>query len=193
MDIWPRSNGPVQLFVPAYVPRSWVIISSISNVPVAVEVQLLDIIEPIGIVIVKVPVLPFIVPLTIIVLPDPPRCIVPENTDPVWVTCHVVAPAVDPAIPDPIIDPLESDAVPTQFPLIVAVVLGLVGAADWELHATAAMLLTSIRRTDIHLVITPPSLKRHGCTFSAIGDNCLGEPVRVPAHTDGFPTVDGLG
>lgn len=88
--------------------------SSISNVPVAEDVQPPDIIEPIGIVIAKLPVLPFIVPLTTIVLPDPARCIVPENVDPVWVTCQVVAPVVAPDIPDPIIDPLESDAVPTH-------------------------------------------------------------------------------
>ena len=46
--------------------------SSMSNVPVAVEVQLPDIIEliePTGMVIVKLPVLPFMMPLTVIAFP----------------------------------------------------------------------------------------------------------------------------
>ena len=46
--------------------------SSMSNVPVAVEVQLPDIIEliePAGMVMVKLPVRPFIVPLTTIAFP----------------------------------------------------------------------------------------------------------------------------
>lgn len=158
IDIWPWSNGPPQLFVPAYVPCSCVIMSSMSNVPVAVEVQPLDIIDPIGIVIVNVPALPFMVPLTIMTLPEPARRIVPENADPFWVTCHVVVPAVAPDIPDPIIDPLESDDTPTQFPLMVVVELGPEGPADGEPHATTAPALTSVKRTTIHRRITPPKI-----------------------------------
>jgi hypothetical protein len=130
-----------------------------SNVPAAVEVQPLDIIDPIGIVIVKVPVLPFMVPLTIMALPEPAKRIVPENADPFWVSCHVVVPAVAPDIPDPIIDPLESDAAPTQLPVMFAVELGPDGAADCEPHATAAPLLTSTKRAKIHRSITPSKLR----------------------------------
>ena len=72
MDICPPLKGPPQLFVPVYVPWNCVIMSSMSNVPVAVEVQLPDIIEliePTGMVMVKAPVLPLIVPLTMIPFP----------------------------------------------------------------------------------------------------------------------------
>jgi len=133
--------------------------SSISNVPVAVEVQVLDIIDPIdpiGMVIVKLPVLPFTLPLTIMALPDPGRRIVPENADPFWVSCHVVVPAAAPDIPDPIIEPLESDVAPTQFPVMVAVELGPETAADCDPHATAAPLLMSVKRTRNHRFITTP-------------------------------------
>jgi hypothetical protein len=60
--------------------------SSMSKVPVAVEVQLRDImdrIEPTGMVIVKVPLFPFM--MTLIVVAFPPesgRCIVPEKAGP---------------------------------------------------------------------------------------------------------------
>jgi len=158
MDIWPRSNGPPQLCVPAYVPCSCVIMSSISNVPVAVDVQPLDIIDPIGMVIVKLPDLPFMVPLTIIALPEPARRIVPENADPFWVSCHIVEPAAAPDIPDPIMEPLESDVAPTQFPVMVAIELGPETAADCEPHATAAPLLISVKRTRNHRFITTPTL-----------------------------------
>jgi hypothetical protein len=128
-----------------------------SNVPAAVEVQPLDIIEPIGMVIVKLPDLPFMVPLTIIALPEPGRRIVPENVDPFWVSCHVVVPTAAPDIPDPIMEPLESDVAPTQFPVMVAVELGPASIAEDEPHATAAPLLTSVKRTKNHLFMTTPN------------------------------------
>jgi hypothetical protein len=133
-----------------------------SNAPVAVEVQLpaiIELIEPAGMVIVKVPVLPFMVPLTMIALPpEPGRCIVPEKVDPFWVTCQVVLPAVVPDIPDPIIEPLESAAVPAQLPVMVVVEVGLETAVDCEPHATAAPPLTSVKRTNTHRFITPPTI-----------------------------------
>jgi hypothetical protein len=61
-------------------------------------------------------------------------------------------------MPDPIIDPLESDAAPTQFPVMVAVELGPEGPADGEPHATAAPALTNVKRTKIHRFITPPKM-----------------------------------
>ena len=66
MDSWPWSNIPLQVFVPLYVPWKCVIMSSISNVPVPVAEHEPDIIDPDGIVIVKVPEWPFIVPDTVI-------------------------------------------------------------------------------------------------------------------------------
>jgi hypothetical protein len=137
-----------------------------SNVPLAVDVQPLDIIDPMGMVIGKLPVLPFMVPLTIMVLPEPASRIVPENADPLWVSCHVVAPAVAPDIPDPIIEPLESDAEPSQVPVKVAVELGLVTAADCESHAPAPTLAVKARRRNMHRFMTPSKLSLfHGCTF----------------------------
>jgi len=137
-----------------------------SNVPLAVDVQPLDIIDPIGMVIVKLPVLPFMVPLTIMVAPEPATRIVPENAEPLWVSLHVVAPAVAPDIPDPIIEPLESDAEPTQLPVKVAVELGLVTPADCEPHAPATTLPVRAMRTNIHRFMAPSKLSlSHGCTF----------------------------
>jgi hypothetical protein len=137
-----------------------------SNVPVAVDVQPLDIIDPMGMVIVKLPALPFIVPLIIMVLPEPARRIVPENADPLWVSCHVVAPAVAPDIPDPIIEPLESDAEPTQVPAKVALEPGVVTPADCEPHAPATTLAVRAMRTNLHRFMTPSKLSvSHGCTF----------------------------
>jgi hypothetical protein len=80
---------------PRTSPCSSVIMSSISNISVALDMQPLDIIDPIGIIMVKKPVLPLTVPLTIMGLPKPASSIVPENADPVWVTCHVVVPALE--------------------------------------------------------------------------------------------------
>ena len=150
-----------------------------SNVPVAVELQPLDIIEPIGMVIVKLPVLPFMLPLTIIALPpEPARRIGPENTDPFWVNCHVVVPAAAPDIPDPIIEPLESDAAPTQFPLKGAVELGPERPADCEPHATAAPLLTSVKRTKNHVRMTTSTV--HTCSRMRIsgGGDTNAAPVQ---------------
>ena len=125
-----------------------------SNVPFAVAVQPLDIIDPIGMAIVKLPLVPFIVPLTIMVLPEAARRIVPENADPLWVSCHVIAPAEAPDIPDPIIEPLESDAEPTQVPVKLAVELGFETPADCESHAPAARLTIRATRRNIHRFIT---------------------------------------
>jgi hypothetical protein len=146
-----------------------------SNVPFAVDVQPLDIIDPMGMFIVKLPVLPFMVPLTIMALPEPPTRIVPENTDPLWVTCHVVAPAVAPDIPEPIIEPLESDAEPTQVPVKLAVELGLVTAADCEPHAPAPTLAVRARRRNIHRFMTPSevSLSQRRTFWALVTDPCV--------------------
>lgn len=125
-----------------------------SNVPAAVDMQPFAIMDPIGMVIVNVPDLPFIVPLTIMTLPQPARRIVPENVEPFWVSCHVVDPEVAPDSPDPIIDPLESDAAPTQLPVIVAMELGLEMLDDCE-HAMAEAP-TNVNKTRIRRFITPP-------------------------------------
>ena len=53
------------------------------------------------------------------------QCMVPENTLPVCVS--VVFRIIALVRPAPIIDPLESEALPSQAPLIVLVALGLVG------------------------------------------------------------------
>ena len=137
--------------------------SSMSNVPVAVEVQLPDIIEliePAGMVIVKLPVLPFMVPLTIMVPPGPARRIVPEKADPFWMTCQLVLAAVAPDMPDPIIEPLESAAVPAQLPVMVAVDVGLETAADGEPHEAAAPALTNVQKTTIQRFIKTPKSAR---------------------------------
>jgi hypothetical protein len=105
------------------------------------------------------------VPLTIMVAPEPATRIVPENAEPLWVSCHVVAPAVAPGIPDPIIEPLESDAEPTQLPVNVAVELGLVTPADCEPHAAATTLTAKAMRSNIHRFITPS--KRLRCLRDA--------------------------
>jgi hypothetical protein len=144
-----------------------------SNVPLAVDVQPLDIIDPIGMVIMKLPVLPFMVPLTIITLPEPATRIVPENADPLWVSCHVVAPAVAPDMPDPIIEPLESDAEPTQLPAKVAVELGLVTPADCEPHAPVTTLVVRAMRRNIHRFITPSKRPLSQMHVLDIRDRCL--------------------
>jgi hypothetical protein len=90
-------------------------------------------------VIVKVPVLPFIVPDTCIG-PFPwwlAKPTVPVNVVPVCVNCHVMFPIEPPGIPMPmepvdmpIVAPLESTAVPTQVPVTAAEVpvpVGLLG------------------------------------------------------------------
>ena len=64
--IWPWSKAPKQLVEPVYDPRIRTIMSSMSNVPVTCPVHPDIGIVPFGMVIVKVPVLPFIVPDTII-------------------------------------------------------------------------------------------------------------------------------
>lgn len=103
---------------------------STSHVPVAVAVHWPLIIEPAGIVIVYVQVLPFIVPETVICPPMwPGSCMVPENVFPAWVIVQVGVPIM----PAPIIDPVESDAVPNHVPVIVAVEVGPVGDAGFEL------------------------------------------------------------
>ena len=127
MDICPLWNGPEQLFVPEYVPCSSVIMSSISNVPVAVAVQVPDIMDPPDIVMVNDPLLPFILPDTIIVPPScPPTCIEPANVSPDWVIDQLVPPIIDLEDPLPIIEPLESEALPIHTPVIVLAV-GFVG------------------------------------------------------------------
>jgi hypothetical protein len=142
-----------------------------SNAPVAVEVQPLDIIDPIGMSIVKLPVLPFTLPLTIMALPEPARRIVPENADPFWVSCHVVVPIAAPDIPDPIMEPLESDVAPTQFPVKVAVGLGPETAGDCEPHATKAPLLTSVKRTKNHRFTTTPNSEQPPTDYISIDAN----------------------
>lgn len=100
------------------------IMSSMSNVPVTVPLHAAVGIEPFGSVIVKVPVFPFIVPDTLIVVPawKPENVTVPVKALPVWVSCQFIDPT-DPIIPMPdamdipIVVPLESDAVPTQVPV----------------------------------------------------------------------------
>jgi hypothetical protein len=91
-------------------------------------------------VMVKAPVLPFIVPETCIgLLPWWfAKLTVPVNVLPVCVTCHVMFPIEPPGIPIPIepvdipiVVPLESNAVPTHVPATAAEVpvpVGLVGA-----------------------------------------------------------------
>jgi len=115
--------------------------SSRSNVPDAVAVQLTIIIDPAGIVIVNVPLCPDTVPLTPIGPPVwPANCIVPENVLPSCVNVHVVLFIIVAVSPAPIIDPVESEAVPTQAPVIVTDALGLIDddAAVLPVQAVAA-------------------------------------------------------
>ena len=70
---------------------------------------------------------------------------VPENADPLWVNCQVRVPAAAAGVPDPIIEPVESDAAPTQVPVKVAVELGPESAADCALHAAAVALPMSAK------------------------------------------------
>ena len=89
IDICPWPNGPVHVFEPEYDPCIWSITSSMSNVPVAVAVHVPVIMLPLGMVMVKVAVLPLMVPDTFIwpaAMPIPPypgNCIVPVNELPV--------------------------------------------------------------------------------------------------------------
>lgn len=80
------------------------------------------IIEPFGIVMVKAAVLPLTVPVTVIgtVPPNPGACIRPVNVSPDCVICQLTFAIVDDDIPEPIIDPLESNAVPVHVPLNTA-------------------------------------------------------------------------
>ena len=146
MFICPWSNAPEQVFVPAYVPCSCVIMSSMSNVPVAVALHVPDIIDPPDMVIVNDPVVPFIMPDTIIVPPlCPPTCIVPENVLPVCVIAQVVPPIMEPDDPPPIIDPLESDALPTHVPAIVLADVGFMGEDMVPPQPAAASAVATLR------------------------------------------------
>ena len=118
--------------------------------PLATAVQVAVIMLPPGMVIVKVAVLPLIVPDTLITPPMPPypgNCMTPVNVLPICVICHVTLPIIDVDKPAPIIVPVESDAVPTQVPAIAdpAEVVGTVGAiiefpdpAEDPVHAAPA-------------------------------------------------------
>lgn len=44
----------------------------------------------------------------------------PEKVPPAWVTFQVALPIIDAEMPAPIMEPVESDAVPSQVPLMVA-------------------------------------------------------------------------
>lgn len=114
--------------------------SSVSNVPVAVALQLPDIMEPADMVIVNEPVVPVIMPDTVIVPPSyPPTRIVPETVFPVWVIAQVVPPIIE-VDPPPIIKPLESDALPTHVPAIVLAAVGFIRQARRFLFHAAHLL-----------------------------------------------------
>ena len=120
--------------------------SSMSNVPVAVALQLPDIMEPPDMVIVNDPAVPVIIPDTVIVPPlCPPTCIVPENVFPAWVIAQVVPPIIEPVDPPPIIEPLESDALPTQVPAIVLAEVGFMGEDILPPHPAAIRAVATIR------------------------------------------------
>ena len=111
-----------------------------SNVPLAVAVQPAVIMEPAGMVIVKVPVWPLMVPE---IVADPPMYpanrIVPENVLPDCAMVQLVFPIIAGVRPAPIMDPVESDTLPVHVPVSVVDALGLV--ADGEApppHADAA-------------------------------------------------------
>ena len=116
-------------------------------------------------VIVKVPVRPFIVPDTSIGLFPRwfAKLTVPVNMVPVCVNCHVMFPIGPPGMPIPIepvdipmVVPLESAAVPTQVPVAAAVpvpigLLGAVGAAGIDELPPQAVITTAKARTvEIH-------------------------------------------
>lgn len=145
MVIRPWSNEPEHVFMPEYVPRSSVIMSSVSKVPVAVALQWPDIMDPPDMVIVTDPIVPVIIPDTVIVPPScPPTCIVPENVFPVWVIAQVVPPIMEPVDPPPIIEPLESDALPAHVPAIVLAAVGFMGEDVWPPHPAAAKAVATL-------------------------------------------------
>ncbi len=151
--------------MPEYVPWNWVIASSISNVPVAVALQPLIIIDD-DIVIVNVPVEPIIVP-DIEPTVRPPIDIVAENVLPVCVTDHVAPELIE--VPLPIIEPLESEAPPTHVPVRVLDDVGVEGE-DIMLpppQAAASTVDASIRRPRYRMVITP--LSKTGPRWSDAG------------------------
>jgi len=125
-----------------------------SNVPAVVPVQRAIGMDPSGMVIAKVPVLPFIVPVTDIVVPPrkPEKLTVPMKLSPFCVICQVMVPAE--AIPTPIPDPteipiavpLESEAVPVHVPVTAGACVGPAGltAAVVPPHAAAVAATRNI-------------------------------------------------
>jgi len=67
---------------------------------------------------------------------------VPENAFPVWVTCHVMLPIMAPDMPAPIMEPVESDVLPTQVPAMGVSALGLDGVDELLPQAAAERLAT---------------------------------------------------
>ena len=134
-----------------------------SKVPVTVPLQPFMGIDPFGMVIVKMPDFPFIVPDTVIMVPPwkPEKVTFPVNAFPVWLICQFIVPTDPMPMPEPmdmpIVVPLESVAVPTQVPVaadvpvpvgllgLVATVVGPAGVDVLPLHAAA---VTAVKRVN---------------------------------------------
>jgi hypothetical protein len=123
-------------------------------------------IDPFGMVIVKVPDFPFIVPDTVIVVPPwkPEKVTFPVNAFPVWVICQFIVPTDPIPMPEPmdmpIVVPLESEAAPDHVPVTadtvvvgVDVGVGLAGVtAEDPLQAAAVTAVKRVSDT-IHVRI----------------------------------------
>ncbi len=158
-----------------------------SKVPLAVAVQLPDIIDPPDIVIVNAPVLPVIVPDTTIVPPlCPPTCIVPENALPVCVMDQVVPLVVDADDPLPIIEPLESEAFPTHVPDIVLEEPGFTGDDMVPPHATDVSAANTLKAVSNRIALLRsasaavlPGIRHPRCITDARCKSCTAARLRV--------------
>ena len=154
------------------MPVSFIVAGSIVNTPVALPVHDVNIgIELAGIVTVKVPVLPLMIPAIVIcadpVMPEKP--IVPVIAFPFWFIVHDIVPSepmpmlplVGIPITDPVDELIESPAVPTHVPAAAVPVLpdpddvdaldiiGVGEVSDDELftQAAAAMAIKTVNAT----------------------------------------------
>jgi hypothetical protein len=122
---WPLLNGPVQLFVPEYVPEIIVLVTPVAApLTIALHPGNPDM-PPVGAVIVNVKVVPESVPARLPLNATAPGCVVattePETELPDCDTVHVMFPG-----------PVESEPAPAYVPL--SVTLGVVGDAGVEPH-----------------------------------------------------------